>query len=112
MSDDRPPLRAVLRGLVVGDSQNLRAGLSLDQVDRAAQNEAPVDRNRLALAVRVTAGSIRQTEGKPEQPGPPSPAPSEIARPDVQIDTDTPKLVLIQSIHPSAAPPRVAAGDR
>ena len=99
MSDDRSPLRPVLRGLVVGDSQNLRAGLSLDQVDRAAQDEAAVDRHRLALAVRVTAGSIRQTEGKLEQPRLPSRAPSQIARPDVQIGTDARNFVLPHAIH-------------
>src|SRR5438093_473585 len=99
MSDDRSPLRPVLRGLVVGDSQNLRAGLSLDQVDRPAQNEAAVDRHRLALAVRVTAGSIRQAEGKLKQSRLLSCVLSEIARSDVQIGTDASNFVLLHAIH-------------
>src|ERR671921_694837 len=57
---DRPALRAVFAGFMVRDSQNHRAGLSLDQVDCAAQNETAVDCNSFASAARVASGRIRQ----------------------------------------------------
>src|SRR4051812_14096613 len=62
MAYDRSALRTIFAGFMIRDSQNRRAGLSLDQVDRAAQDETAVDRNRVAPAARVAAGRIGQAK--------------------------------------------------
>ena len=46
-TDEGALRRAVLSCLVVGDPQNLRPGLALDEIDRAAKDEPAVDRDRI-----------------------------------------------------------------
>ena len=99
MADDRPALGAVLRCLVVGDSQNLGAGLALNQIDRAAQNEAPIDDHWLAPALFVAPGRIGQAESKLEQPRLPLCAARKIARPDMQVGPDGRDFVLTHALH-------------
>src|SRR5262245_34954800 len=45
----------VASGLVIGDAELLRAALCLDHVDRSAQQEAPVNENRVLLASLVAS---------------------------------------------------------
>ena len=81
MADDRSALRAIFRCLVVGDSQNLRAGLALDEIDRAAQDEAAVDGTGSRRLFGSRPGCIRQAEAKLEQPRLPSRALGKIVAP-------------------------------
>ena len=54
-ADDRPRRRPVAAGLVIGDPQLFRLVAGLDDVDRAAQHEAAVDRDRLGDAALVAS---------------------------------------------------------
>src|SRR5262245_20938856 len=92
-------LRAIFRRLVVGNSKNLRARLALDQVNGTAQNESAVDGHRLAPAIRVSAGCVRQAKAKLKQPRLPSLALGEVPRPDVQIGANVGNFVLPYAIY-------------
>ena len=55
-ADDRLPRRPVLAGLVIGDRGVAGAvAARLDQVDRAAQDEAAVDQHRIRHAARIAS---------------------------------------------------------
>src|SRR5688500_7752325 len=54
-ADDRPRRGPIPARLVVGDPKFPRTFPGLDDVDRAAKDEAVADRDRLALAARVAS---------------------------------------------------------
>ena len=75
--DDRLQLRSptdegafggtVLSCLVIGDPQDLRPGFALDEIDRAAKDEPPVDGDRILETRWIVSGLPGETEGELEE---------------------------------------------
>ena len=80
-ADDGAFRRAVLSCLVIGDPQNLRPRLALDQIDRAAKDEPAVDRDRILEARRIVSRLPGQAERELEEAAAPIRHSSQADRP-------------------------------
>ena len=61
-------------------------GLALDEIDRAAQLESLVERDRVGRAVRVAVLLVGESEGQLEAPGHPVALLGAAAQPLAQVD--------------------------
>src|ERR1051325_1655943 len=98
MANDRTTLRTVPAGLVIRDFQSLRAGLALDQIDRAAQNVPATDGHRFAAAVRIMPGRFGKAESVLEEPGLPFSIANKFASPDMKIRADHCDFILPDAV--------------
>ena len=85
--------RAVLAGLVIGDAQLRRPRLLLDEIDRAAQQEAAVDQHRIGHAARIAALRRVRPKLNSKYSGMPVAAVGQAPRPDAQVARDVGDLV-------------------
>ena len=97
-ADDGAFRRAVLSCLVIGHPQNLRPGLALDQIDRAAKHESTVDRDRILEAGWIVSGLPGQAERELEQPRLPFGIRRKLIDPHAEIGSQARDLVLPDAI--------------
>src|SRR6476660_10040461 len=99
MAKDRSAGRAILRGLMIGNPQDIRARPALDQINGAAQNEAAINLDRLAPALRIAPGRLRKAKPELKQPRLPCPALRKLTRPDMEIGANTGNFILPDVLH-------------
>ncbi len=91
-ADDEIGIRSVFAGLVIGDPQHVEVGPMLDEIDRAAEDEASVDGHRIRQAAGVaTLGHIERSR---RPAGAQAEAELEVFR--------TPRAAIGELLHPDA----------
>ena len=94
-ADNQIRIRSVLARLVIGDPQHVEIGPMLDEIDRAAEDEAAVDDDRIRQAARV-APLVVQPEAELEVLRLPGAAVGELLHPDAEV---APQLVDLVAPH-------------